>query len=340
MGTSQNTWTPEPDTANDHARDIDPHDEQMVAFRSDPVRRAREAVFAVNVDMRRNYAALKVDLIDHLSPVIVVQNDSLGGRYTLIHNGEREELEPVAEEFELAKSIAHVPLGTFAILAPYLKGPEGGGWIGPLQDFAGTLCAARRQLGAADLPAELVASSGRILDAALAFIGESVERGSFGIESFTDFTGSVYRDIRTNMDHAAKAQIAGVEAIMRRWREKVGEEDWKGLYTVVLSIWTTSVLNQNTIIIRQFMDPSAVDSHLIDLPTAELPADPVGTALDNLARIVQDNVAAELVFPVDQEIADALKGKQDLLSEAIQEQLACPFQDKRAAVRAAARAQA
>ncbi|MEV6978653.1 hypothetical protein [Kitasatospora sp. NPDC093806] len=325
---------------NDHGGDVDPHDLDMVAFRSDPRRRARDAVLAVNADMRRNYASLKAELVGHLGPVIVVQNDSQGGRYTLVDGGERETLHPVDEVFELAKSIAHVPLGMYAILAPHLAGPEGLGWVRPLREFGGTLAVARQQLAAAGLPGELEASSRRILDAALRFIAVSVERGSFGVESFTAFTGGVYRDIRGNMFHAAKAQIAGVEAIMRRWRRRVGEERWPQLYVVVLSIWTTSVLNQNTIIIKRFMDPAAVATHLIDLPTAELPADPVATALDNLARIVQDNVAAELVFPVDQEIADALKGREDLLSDAIQEQLACPYQDKRTAVREATRVDA
>ncbi|MGW4894943.1 hypothetical protein ACWEQL_22140 [Kitasatospora sp. NPDC004240] len=324
----------------DHAEDVDPHDLELVAHLSDPVRRAREALLAVNAGMRRDYATLKSGLAERLDPVIVVQNDSRGGRYTLVHRGERESLHPVPQVFELAKSIAHVPLGTFSILAPYLKGPEGDGWIRPLQDHAGTLATARRRLAAADLPPELARSCARILDAALRFAGECVGRGSFGITAFTEFSGSVYDDIRTNMYHAAMAQIAGVAAVMRRWRDRVGEQRWKDLYVVVLSIWTTSVLNQNTIVIRRFMDPARVDTHLLDLPTAETPADPVATALDNLARIVQDNVAAELVFPLDQEIADALKGRQDLLSDAIQEQLACPYRYKRPPSRDAVRARA
>ncbi|MER6362414.1 hypothetical protein [Kitasatospora sp. NPDC001527] len=319
---------------NDHGADVDPHDLDQVAFRSAARRRARDALLAVNADMRRNYASLKAGLTTHLTPVIVVQNDSRGGRYTLVDGGERESLHPVDEVFELAKSVAHVPLGTFTILAPYLKGPEGREWVRPLQDFAATLTVARRQLDGAGLPPGPAASSRRILDAALRFVATAVERPMSGAEltrAFTGFTGGVYGDIRATMDHAAKAQTAGVETVMRRWRRRVGEQRWKGLYAVVLSLWTTSVLNQNSVIIRRFMDPAAVATHLIDLPTAETPADPVLTALDNLARIVQDNVAAELVFPVDQEIADALKGQEDLLSDAIQEQLACPYQDKRTA---------
>lgn len=315
--------------------DIDSHDLDQVAYRSGDTVRARNAIRTVNADMRRNYAALKAGLIDRLSPVIVVQNDSKGGRYTLVHKGRRESLHPVAEVFELAKSIAHIPLGVFSILGSYLKDSETTEWVRPLTDFAGGLTAARKQLDDADLPDDLEESCERIIDAALAFIDESVRRGEFSIKEFEAFSGSVYSSIRTNMYHAAKAQIDGVTALMTRWRKQLGEQEWSNLYTVVLSIWTTMDLNQNTIIIKRFMNPEKVGTHLIDIPTAELPDDAVFVALDNLARIVQDNVAAEMVFPLDQEVADALKGKEDLLSDEILEQLACPFQGPKAAVQAA-----
>lgn len=141
------------------------------------------------------------------------------------------------------------------------------------------------------------------------------------IKSFERFSASVYDSISTNMWYASDAQITGVQKIMKRWKKKISHEQWKDLYVVVLSIWTTSVLNQNSIIIRELMDPGRVATHLIDLPCAELPEDYVFVALDNLARIVQDNVAAEMVFPTDQEVADALKGTEDLLSDTILEQL-------------------
>ncbi|WP_328315750.1 hypothetical protein [Streptomyces sp. NBC_00388] len=336
-----------------------------------PERQARDAILAVNSGMRSNYAVLKSDLIKYLSPVIVVQNDAKGGKFTLIHNGTQESVNPVSEVFELAKSISHVPLGIFSTVAPYLsdkvpnlphaeridphdlkmvafKGTGTTGWISPLQAFGATLTTARQQLDKANVPQEMVVSFTKLLDAALNFIDVSVKSKSFDMKSFEDFSGSVYGNIRTNMKYAADAQIAGVQAIMKKWRTKIGEEGWKDLYTVVLSQWTTSVLNQNSIIIKPCMNPAKVDTHLIDLPAVELPKDPIFVALDNLARIVQDNIAAEMVFPVDQEVADALKGKQDLLSDEILDQLGavtpgvrqssaassgdvCPFQKAQAA---------
>ncbi|MET7300551.1 hypothetical protein [Embleya sp. NPDC005575] len=312
---------------------------------------ARNAIFAIDTDTRTYYDALRAELIHQLSPVIIVQNDYRGGRYTLIHDGAQESLHPVSDMFESAKSIAHAPLGIYSIIAPYLshripdlpgstrldrhdldmvafKGPGTTDWLGPLRSFATTLAGARRQLGDARMPHGLEASSTRILDASLEFVDASVRRSSIDMTSFESYTSRLTNDIAINIEHAAQAQIEGVEALMTRWRDQVGAADWPGLYIVVLSIWTTSALNQNSIIVKRFMDPANADSHLIDLPTAQPPADAVFVALDNLARIVQDNVAAETVFPLDRELADALKGPEDLMAQAILSQLACPYRSR------------
>ncbi|MGV9883981.1 hypothetical protein [Streptomyces sp. NPDC003006] len=305
---------------------------------------ARSSMLAVNAGMRANYAVLKTELIKHLSPVVVVQNDAKGGRFTLVTKDGQESTNPVSETFELAKSIAHVPLGIFSVIAPYLanKVPNlpnanridahdlvmvafssntSTAWIEPLQAYAAKLTTARRQLPSAGLPAALTTSCGNILDGAQKFISASIAAKKFDMASFETFSGSVYPDIRTNMEHASQAQIKGVQDIMKTWRTKVGEEAWTDLYCVVLSQWTTSVLNQNTIIIKDCMNAAKVATHLIDLPGLEPPTDPIFTALDNLARIVQDNIAAEMVFPKDTKVADALKGQQDLLSDEILIQL-------------------
>lgn len=133
---------------------------------------AKDSIFAVNAGMRSNYAVLKAELIKHLAPVIVVQNDAKGGRFTLVTPTGQESVNPVAETFELAKSIAHVPLGIFSVIASYLadKIPNlpnaaridphdllmvafgddrSTAWIKPLQSYAVTLTTARQNLAAA-----------------------------------------------------------------------------------------------------------------------------------------------------------------------------------------------
>ncbi|MET8722301.1 hypothetical protein [Streptomyces misionensis] len=306
---------------------------------------ARDAIRGVNSGMRANYASLKAELIKHLSPVVVVQNNAVGGRFTLIDKGVQvETVDPVPEYFELAKSIAHVPLGIYSVIAAYLGGkvpntPNADridphdlamvafkaagdtGWTTPLTSFRATLNAARTKLPTANLPADLETSSNTILTEAIRFIDTALGAKSFDMVAFNQFAATVYPSIRVNMTFASTAQITGIEALMKRWRALIGETAWSDLYVMVLSIWTTAELNQASIIIRRTMNQAKVDTHLVDLPTAETPADPIGVALDNLARIVQDNVAAEMVFNSALDVADALKGKEDLLSKEILKQL-------------------
>ncbi|MFI0187440.1 hypothetical protein ACH4PW_07665 [Streptomyces sp. NPDC017082] len=306
---------------------------------------ARNAIRNVNAGMRANYASLKAELIKQLSPVIVVQNNAVGGRFTLINKGVQvETVDPVPEYFELAKSIAHIPLGIYSVIAAYLsnqvpnipnagridphdldmvafKTPGDKGWVTPLNSFRTTLSSALTMLPTANLPTDLDASCTKILSEAVKFIDTIVKAGSFDMAAFNRFAATVYPSIRVNMTFAATAQITGIEALMKRWRTLIGEEAWSNLYVTVLSIWTTAELNQASIIIRRTMNQAKVNTHLIDLPTVETPSDPIAVALDNLARIVQDNVAAEMVFNTDLKVADALKGKEDLLSDEILQQI-------------------
>lgn len=308
--------------------DINPHDLDMVAHASNPRVRARNAVLAVDTAMQQRYATAKAALIRHVSPVIVVNNEGRGGEYTLIHAGRRESLHPVSQVFELVKSISHIPLAIYCVISPYLEHPRTTEWVRPLEELAVVLRRAQASMDDAEFPPDAATASNRILQAGLRFIEESVRAGSFSIDSYTDFSGSVDADIKTNMRYAAEAQVAGVTKLMRRWKEEIGREQWKDLYVVVLSIWTTSVRNQNSIILKELMDEDYVDSHLIDIPMAEFPENPVAVALDNLARIVLDNVAAEMVFSRDQVLADSLKGEDDLLSNAIEKILHCPYGHK------------
>ncbi|MGW4053316.1 hypothetical protein ACWENA_21030 [Streptomyces sp. NPDC004779] len=306
---------------------------------------ARDAIRAVNSAMRTHYAALKAKLVQELGPVVVVQNNAVGGRFRLVDKGTvLETVDPVPEAFELAKSIAHVPLGIFSTAGSHLsdrvpnvansaridahdldmvsmEGPASTAWITPLQTFRDTLRDTRRKLPSANLPADLRGSCDKILAEAIRFIDASVQARTFDIPTFQEFSKSVYPAVRVNMKHASAAQISGVGALMTRWRGELGEAAWSDLYVCVLSIWTTSELNQASIIIKQHMNQAKVATHLIDLPAVESPSDPVAVALDNLARIVQDNIAAEMVFAADLRVADALKGREDLLSQEILVQL-------------------
>lgn len=305
------------------------HDVGMVAFQSDRSIQCHNAIIEIDTAMQVNYTRMKAALLPHLDPVMVVNNDDWGGTYTLINNGIRETVRPISVAFELAKSICHIPLGIYVIVSPFMKQPENFGWIAGLKDFRAVLAKALENVEDSALPHKAKLASVRILDNALRFIDRSIADGYFSMDSFRRFTAKIHDDISTNMCIAGKQQVNDVGKLLNRWKSQIGDKKWENLYVVVLSMWTTMVDNQNTIIIREFMDKRHVDTHLIDISTAETPDDPVNIALDNLSRIVMDNVAAEMIFPTDTVLADSLKGTQDLLSNVIENILVCPYASTR-----------
>jgi hypothetical protein len=305
------------------------HDLEMVTSGSSPVALARDAIYAVDTAMRDSYDALRARVIEHLSPVIVVQSDLGGGTYTLVCDGTQTIERPVPALFQLVKSICHTPLGIYSIIAPYLTSSNTQEWKQPLVGLRGVLDNGLQHLSSAELPAKAEAASREILTRGIRFIDDSIAAAGFTIDSFEMFTSKAQRAIHTNMKFAAEAQISGVQALLRRWRGQLGPDQWRKLYAVVLAIWTTEVRNQNWLVLREMMDPTTVDRHLITLSTAAPAEDTVAVALDNLARIVQDNVAAAMIFPnsskEDRAEATALAGPEDLLSDTIEKSLrACP----------------
>ncbi|MCA9613681.1 MAG: hypothetical protein H6722_18690 [Sandaracinus sp.] len=338
---------------------------------------AREQILRTDVEMRAVYKALKDRVQRRLGPFIVVENGPEGGTYWLIDGGAVvEKVSPIDPVFQLAKAVAHIPLGTFSIVAPFLspelpehhvdagdidandlkvvasEGPNSDAWVEPILAWQTTVHATRDALSYAGLPEDLFRASARICDATSEFIDIATQSGRFSMKQFEDFTGAVFGDISTNMYWAAKVQIEAVAELMTRWKALLGSQ-WRDVYVLVYSMWTTSVLNQNTIIIRHFLDPDRVSSHLLDIVADELPVkDPVGVASENLARIIQDNLAGEMVFPTSQTTADALEGKEDLLAQEILRLLgdrathavaevaeaSCPFEHRRYRTTATSRA--
>lgn len=305
------------DNKNHGKYKIDPHDLDLVAVESDPVKRARERLFDVDAAMRRNYDALKAKVSANLNPVIIVQPDLRGGNYTLILDGKRTTVYPVSPLFQMVKSIAHFPLGIYTILAPYLKDTTAKDWQADLANFKKTAKTALENLHEAGLPAEAEKASRKILSKGIRFIDESIRRSDFTIEDFKKFSASLHKSILVNMSFAAAALVSGIKALLDHWCEEMGEENWKNLYTVILAIWTTETQNQHYEILRRLMYRKKVEKHLIVISVGEQEQDMVAVALDNLGRIVQDNVAAGLILPTDDELAETLAGEKDLLADAV-----------------------
>jgi hypothetical protein len=308
---------------------IDPHDLAMATADTSPRDLAYEAICAVDSLMRDNYAKTKSRLMTKLSPVIIVQFSITGGIYTLIHDGVHETVSPVGKNFELCKSISHIPLGIYSMIAPYLREAPPVGWQNGILNFKKVITNARDHLTTASLPQETDQACRTIIDASVAFLDGTIGTSGFSIAAFTQYTSQIQDAIHTNMQTAVKAQIEGVIPLLERWRKQLGPVKWKELYAVTMAIWTTEERNQNWLLLKHMMDPATVDTHLITIANAAPEENTVPIALENLARIVHDKIAASMVFSAatqfSYEHATALIGPVDLLAGTIEEMLkGCP----------------
>jgi hypothetical protein len=303
---------------------IDPHDLYVVAMKASVRTRAMQALFAIDDAMRTNYDGLKALVANSVRPVIVVQNDLQGGTYTLLENDRRTTVQPVPPVFQMVKSVSHAPLGIYSIIAPYLGADRTDVWTRPAQDFCTILSNAKRLVDYAGLPNPARNACDKIIGSSIKFVRSIVSKQKVTVEEFKRYTGPLEAAIAENLTIAGEAQVKSVRALLRRWKERLGA-GWKDLYAVVLVIWTTEINNQHYLILRKEMDPSRVEDHLIVMGTASMPDDTVDVALENLGQIVQDNIAAALVFSnpdeLDTELGVSLRGPEDLLSWAVKKAL-------------------
>ncbi len=224
----------------------------------------------------------------------------------------------------MVKSVSHAPLGLYSIIAPYLGADRTDVWRKPAEDFAVLLSNAERLVKYAGLPASAQKACETIITSSLKFIDSIVAKEKVTVEDFRDYTGPLESAIAENLTVAGKLQVKSIRALLERWKERL-KADWKDLYAVVLVIWTTEVNNQHYLILKSEMDPSRVEDHLIVLGTATMVDDTVDVALENLGQIVQDNIAAALVFSnpdeLDTDLGTSLKGPEDLLAWAVKKAL-------------------
>lgn len=272
-------------------------------------------------------ADARSNVINNLYPVIVVQLDMSGGTFTLVQRNKKTTVQPVDPIFERAKSITHVPLTIYMILATYLKNPEESSslWVPKLSQFNIKVKESQVQLkkmhNDSHLPKDVYQWSLTILEASQAFIEKIVSAKNFTLEEFKQFTNSVFDATVGNLQAAATVQVQSVTKLLNQWKEELGEQEWKNMYTVVLSVYTTQIENQHFTILREHVN----QDRLFVVPIGSIQENTIQTALHNLAGIIQDRVISDLLFAKEtqegQKMRELQASPEDLLGYFVKKSL-------------------
>src|SRR5262249_60151660 len=76
---------------------------------------AQEPLVDLNHTFRAAYARARQETLARTGPVIVVEGDNL----VLLRQGKRTEVKFMPERYHTLKTVAHVPLALYALLAPF-----------------------------------------------------------------------------------------------------------------------------------------------------------------------------------------------------------------------------
>lgn len=183
----------------------------------------------LNDDFRVNYRSAKDQVLKQTTYVIVVEGDDV----VLLHRGERSLERFTPAVYHSLKTVAHLPLGVFVTLS---------GHTGHVPDPVVTRLVRTRELvrSARERANEEFASGPqldrqlRMLDAAeqlISLVAETkqVEQGKMNI-----YLRDMLPLVMANTEEAARLQLDGLHAIMRKWHKQHGEDLVTKMHVIVM----------------------------------------------------------------------------------------------------------
>lgn len=265
-----------------------------VSSAGDRHQQANDSIRALNRTARSHYAHTLQWISGRLDPVIIVQFDGVGGTFTLRAGGRSVTVQPVPAAYELAKSVAHSPLGIFVIIAPYMQTPRSTLWHADLRAFGERNRAALSRLEHSALPADARKHARRVLRESSAFIDGALAAQEFSQEAYGAYARRILPAVRDLRYFATDLQVRSVVAQLEQWRTELGEARWKQLAAVVIAPYTIGSETPNLQCLRFVMDPERVADRLI-VVGGDYGKD-VDKAVSVLGRLFMDRFAARMVF--------------------------------------------
>lgn len=191
-----------------------------------------DALDALNVQARANYAASRTVLLERQRPAIIVEFDDA----VLL----RDKAEPLRASFtpllyHRYKQVVHLPLGLWATLAPWVDRPQSTDWQVPLRALMQRGEAARATLEQVGFPADRIARQRQIIELSLAFGSETLDRGTVDAGALRTWSRRIMPLAMANSDDAAALQIDGLHEVVSKWRrELLTPQEWQRVRVMVL----------------------------------------------------------------------------------------------------------
>lgn len=185
----------------------------------------------INTKARGYYAQWRQRHRDALGPLIIMKGEEL----TLIRNGTRESANVIPSDYSMLKSIAHVPLATFALTKDFTGKPLEAVRIDDLKTWKEVFLT-----GKADLEKWKTKFSKTTYDRQLQMIGSTVAfidkvvADKFVSEKgLRQYARASAKPIKANVDEAIASQLSTVDKQVKAWRDGMSDEDWDATSVII-----------------------------------------------------------------------------------------------------------
>jgi len=200
---------------------------------------APDPLKALNEAFRTAYGDSRSEIVKKMSPVIIQCGDNL----VLIKSGVRTEAPALTKRYHELKSVAHVPLATYLMLAPEAETKLGDPRTKQLEEYRELVVKARKSIGSRGYETNLHDRQLRILDQSLAMIDVASSRGKVTMAELRRFARSLKDDILANAYDAAEDQIATMDRQFKAWQAEMTPDERRQLRVAVSSVHMARVGN-------------------------------------------------------------------------------------------------
>ena len=238
--------------------------------------------------------------LDRLPAIILSVGTPSGGRFTLHHRGQQETVEPVDIAFATLKYVAHAPLGLFGALFPGSldeQQPDQTS-VDRLEEYFRDTLVSVDELPV-DAPSRQACRT--ILTDSLAFVAKA----QYSRAAFTEYARAIGAPTGLTMRVAARVQLEGIERQVRAWRERIGEDDWGGIYAAIASGWARINNSPRQQAIEQVMGAEAARARLFTIQGVKTEE----ALLQRLAKILNQRELSDVFFEEKERMEEDLMGR-------------------------------
>lgn len=263
---------------------------------------ASQAVYQLNnsmFDIYDNALAVYQKNIRARVPLIMGLFSGKGGRFILYRPGQEPlEAPSVPPIYQVAKSVGHTAMATYACVAPYLADPKADpSWLRLMRSYRLEIQMAKEGIANLDATPEQQALLQDTLSQILTFQDACIKNGTFTYAEVLAYARGVEPNLEKLIAVASSAQVGHWVGVLTEWKKMLGD-DWSKTYGLSNTIY---VARQNNIIfsvMAQFFGKEAFNDRLLLLETTDFQTTPE-LMMTAFARIVGDRVLGEVFFADD-----------------------------------------